>query len=436
MKKSIKSIMFTFICLIIIGLWYSPGPMATGHQIINPDSTKVLVIGTLHGNHETNKNYSYQDLLNILNTFHPDAICVEIPSDYFRKRSYLKEMMLAVIFGIENSIKVYPIDWWPSGDDRANRNEYVKTEEYKLKEKQYYELEKSNEIMQDFYKKYGSLDSLWNENKQDYQFFNGEEYNDYIKEMYSINMAVFGDGPMNLSYQTRNSKMLELINNVVAENKNKRIVILTGAEHKHYFDIELTKRTDLKLVKFKDILPLREEKPSKKITDFIEKNLARDYYDVTDFMENIDMMYQGALISLIHGPGMDHDPSIIPDTNIGQAKVILEEWKSEYPNSTYLQFEIAWVEFLEGNYKISAAILESIASRLDEIPESVQWFIKTFYYRNLGFCYDILGEREKAINCYNDGIDMCEKLGIKETYVKLTYKNYLTEPYKRKKRVM
>ncbi len=433
MKKSIKSILFLFIVLIVIGLMYCPMLGASGNQNINPDSTKVLVIGTIHGNHETNKNYSYQDLLNILTTFRPDAICVEIPPDYFRKRSYLKEMMLASILGIEHSINVYPIDWWPSEDNRVNRNEYVKTEEYKLKEKQYYELERSNEIMQNFYEKYGSLDSLWNENKQGYQFFNEEEYNDYIREMYAINIAVFGDGPMNLSYQTRNSKMLELINNAVAENKNKRIIVLTGAEHKHYFDIELSKRTDLKLVKFKDILPLREEKPSKNITDFIEKNLARDYYDVTESKENIDMMYQGALISLIHGLGMDHDPSIIPDTNIGQAKVILEEWKSDYPNSAYLQFEIAWVEFLEGNYKQSAAILESIAFRLDEIPESTQWFIKTFYFRNLGFCYDMIGEREKAINCYNDGIAMCKKLGTKEFYVKLTYKNYLAEPYKGKK---
>jgi hypothetical protein len=431
MKKSVKSILFAFIFIIVTGLVYSKGILASGHQITIPDSTKVLVIGTIHGNHESNKNYSYQDLLNILTTFQPDAICVEIPPNYFRKESYLKEMMMAAIYGIENSIKVYPIDWWPSGDDRAYISEYEKTEEYKLKEKQYCELEKSNEIMQSFYKKYGSLDSLWNENKLGYQFFNGEEYNDYIREMYKINVAVFGDGPMNLSYKTRNNKMLELINNAVTENKNKRIIVLTGAEHKHYFDIELTKRTDLKLIKLKDILPLREEEPGKNIKDFIEKNLARDYYEVTDSKDNIDMMYQGAIISLVHGPGMDHDPSIIPDSNIRQTKVILEEWKSDYPNSAYLQFEIAWVEFLDGNYKQSAATLEAIASRLDEIPESSQWFIKTFYYRNLGFCYDILGEREKAINSYKDGIAMCKKLGNKESYIKFTYKNYIEEPFKR-----
>jgi len=430
MKKPFKLIYIAFLSLVSAGVICGPSIFSFEQLEPKPDSTIVIVIGTIHGNHESNKNFSYQDLLNVLATFHPDAICVEIPPNYFRKESYLKEMMLASMYGIEHSLKVYPIDWWPSGDDRIKREEYMKTEEYKLKEKHYYELEKSNKIMQNFYKKYGSLDSLWGENKQSCQFFNGDEYNDYIREMYAINMAVFGDGPMNLSYQTRNSKMLELIINAVSENKNKRIAVLTGAEHKHFFDIELTKRNDIKLVKLKDILPIREEKPSKYISDFIEKNLARNYYDVTDPEKTIDMMYQGALISLIHGPGMDHNPSIIPDTNVEQAKVIIEDWKSEYPNSAYLQFELAWVEFLYGNYKQSIAILESIVSRLEEIPESTQWFIKTFYYRNLGFCYDLLGERDKAINCYNDGIAVCKILGINESYVKMTYGKYLEEPYK------
>ncbi len=79
------------------------------------EKTKVLVIGTIHGNHSTNPNYTYQDLLNVLDAFDPDAICVEIPPSYFRKRSYLKEMMLASIYGFENNKKVYPIDWWSTG---------------------------------------------------------------------------------------------------------------------------------------------------------------------------------------------------------------------------------------------------------------------------------------------------------------------------------
>ncbi|MEI7492256.1 MAG: DUF5694 domain-containing protein [Bacteroidota bacterium] len=424
----ISKIQTVFAGILIFGLFLS----SPGIAMQPADSTKVLVVATIHGNHESNKNYTYTDILKILSTFQPDAICVEIPESYFRKSSYLKEMMLATIYGTEHSAKVYPIDWWPPVDNRAARDKYVKTEEYKLKEKQYYELEKSNEIMQDFYKKYGSLDSVWNENKQGYQFFNGEEYNDYIREMYAINMAVFGDGPMNLSYQTRNSKMLELINIAVAENNNKRIIILTGAEHKHYFDIELAKRTDLKLLKLKDILPLREEKPSKNITDFIEKNLARNYYDVTD-KQAIDMMYDGALISLLHGEGMDDDPDIIPKENVRKAIPILHQWEAENPKSAYLEFNYAWVEFLQGNYKKSIVKLKAIENRLDEIPEGSQWFVKAFYFRNLGFCYDMLGMRGEAVQSYKAGVEMCKKLGTKDWYIKSVYKNYIEIPYEGKK---
>lgn len=59
--------------------------------------TRVLVVGTIHDGHNTNPNYSYRHLADILGTFRPDAICVEIPPSYFRKRSYLIEMMYASI---------------------------------------------------------------------------------------------------------------------------------------------------------------------------------------------------------------------------------------------------------------------------------------------------------------------------------------------------
>ena len=244
------------VAMIMSLVIHSSDILSTELPGVSSDPTQVLVIGTIHGNHETNPNYSYQDLLNILTTYKPDAICVEIRPEDFRKRSYPKEMMMATIFGIEKGIKVYPIDWWGSGDDRTKRAAYMNTPEYKEKEKKEEELETANKVMQEFTKKYGSLETLWNENKKGYEFFNGEDYNRYIQEMYKISMTVYGDGPMNLSYETRNGKMMELIKNAMSENTGKRIIILTGAEHKHYFDIALAKVSNAKLVNFKNILPL------------------------------------------------------------------------------------------------------------------------------------------------------------------------------------
>lgn len=392
------------------------------------EKTQVLVIGTIHGSHANNPNYSYQDLINILGTYNPDAICVEIPPSYFRKRSYLKEMMIASMYGIENKKEVYPIDWWSETDSRAELAEYKMTEDYKTKEEITDSLVESNMIMQNFIQKYGEMDNIWRENKMGYEFFNGKEYNDYIREMYTIVIDVYGDGCVNLYSEQRNAKMMDMINEAIMKNKGKRIIVFAGAEHKYYFDIALSKLNNVKLVEINDILPLKNTALSKDISKYIDENLARGYYDVSDSL-SIDMMYSGALISLIHGLGMDDDPTIIPVENIGKTKPIIAEWEAYNPQSITLLFEKIWIEFLEKDYQKAIEISESVsADKLNELTQE-QWFVKSYYWRNVGFCYDMIGEREKAINAYQQGVKNCKDLNLDESQIKYIYKNFEKEPY-------
>jgi len=391
--------------------------------------TQVLVVGTIHGGHTNNPNYSYQDFVNILGNYNPDVICVEIPPSYFRKQSYLTEMMLASIYGFDNNLKVYPIDWWGDTDARAEQKEYMQTDDYKIKEQIVDSLVNASAIMQNFDKKYGSLNQLWNENQMSYEFFNGKEYNDYIREMYSIAIDVYGDGCMNLYSEKRNAKMIEMINEAISENKGKRIIVFTGAEHKYYFDIALSKRNDLTLVDFKEILPLKETAFTNNISEFVEKNLARGYYDVSDDA-SIDVMYRGALVPLIHGLGMDDDPNIIPFENLIETQSIIAEWEELNPQSVRLQFEKSWIKFLEKDYLKAIEISESIIDRLDEIEE-MQWFFITFYWRNLGFCYDMTGQREKAINAYQKCRKVCEELELNNNFARSIYKDFEEKPYRR-----
>lgn len=395
------------------------------------NKTEILVVGTIHGSHKTNPNYTFKDIVNILGTYEPDVICVEIPPSFFRKRSYLYEMMIASMYGFENDKKVYPIDWWSKGD-RAEQKKYRKTEDYEIKEQKIEELVKADSIMQSFKAKYGGWSNVWKENNKSYNFYNGKECNDFVKQMYSISMSVYGDSFMNLHYESRNGKMLELIDSAIVENKGKRIIILTGCEHKHYFDLVLSKRKDIEVIEFESILPLIEIQASEDIKDFLERNIARGYYETTD-SSAFDTMYRGALIPLLHGMGMDDDPNIIPNENINKSKPIIEEWETYNPNSVYLQFEKGWIEFLEKDYEKAISTLTSISDRLDEIPKSGHWFVKTFYYRNLGFCYDLTGKREKAIQAYEKCKIVCKELDINENYAKNIYKNYDTKPYIREK---
>ena len=391
--------------------------------------TEVLVVGTIHEGHESNPNYSDQDLVNILGTYAPDAVCVEIPPSYFRKRSYLTEMMIASIYGLDHHLKVYPIDWWDtSSDARAQRREYMQTADYKRKEKTADSLVNANAVMQTFIKKYGSMDSIWKNNRMDYRFFNGKDYNDYIREMYTIAVDVYGDGCMNLHSEQRNARMMELINQAIAENRGKRVIVLTGAEHKYYFDIALSKQKGIKLVHLEDILPLKETSQTENMTAFIEKGLARGYYDAAD-SSAVDAMYGEALVPLIHGMGMDEDPTLIPAENIEKALPIVEEWEKRHPRSVSLQFEQSWIKFLQKDYSDAIGIAKRIAHRLNEIPKESQWFVKTFYWRNLGFCYDMVGQREQAVKAYRECKNTCKELNLNEHFAKGIYKNFENEPY-------
>lgn len=391
-------------------------------------NTQVLVVGTIHNNHSSNPNYSYQDLVNILGTYNPDAICVEIPESYFRKRSYLTEMTLASMYGFEGSKKVYPIDHWWKSTARQERAEYMKTEEYAANEEKHAELVAADSVMQDFNSKYGDWANVWKENNGSYEFYNGKECNNFVSQMYVNSMAVYGDSPVNLYYKSRNNKMMELIASALAENKDKRVVTLTGCEHKHYFDAALSEIEGVDVVEFESILPLQTIKESDNIKDFLDLGIASGYY-TSDDSSAIDMTYRTPLVPLLHGMGMDDDPSTISAESIDKAKVIIERWEEHSPNSVMLKFEKGWLEFLQEDYEKAAQTLGSISDRLDEVSESDQMFVTIFYHRNAGYCYDLSSQREKAILSYQKCKRACEEFEIDENYAKAVYKDYEEVPY-------
>lgn len=394
--------------------------------------TRVLVVGTIHDGHNTNPNYSYRHLADILGTFRPDAICVEIPPSYFRKRSYLIEMMYASIYGFDNGLKVYPIDWWSPGDARAERREYEKTDDYRKKEMKVDSLVEANEIMQQFRNKYGSMDSIWRQNTQDYRFFNGKDYNDYIREMYTILVDVFGDGCMNLYSEKRNAMMMDYINRAVDGHRGQRVIVFAGAEHKYYFDLALSEKADVALVTLDDILPLQPVQPTENMISLIEDGLAKGYYD-TDDVYSVDVLYANALTPVLHGSGMDQDPSIVPAENIERAKPILAEWASQKPSSVRLAFDRCWLKFLEKDFQGAISLAESVADRLDDVPSESAWFVKSFFWRNLGFCYDLTGQRAKAVEAYRKCKSVCEELKMNPDYAKSIYADFENEPYRDKR---
>ncbi|MGG6543997.1 UNVERIFIED_CONTAM: DUF5694 domain-containing protein [Prevotella sp. 15_C9] len=398
-------------------------------KLTNPSTeaqgqTMVLCIGTIHDQHKSNPNYSYKDLYNIIKTFHPDAICVEIRLSDFRKKPYLKEMTLGAIYGIKNGANVYPIDWWPQNNPRAERREYIKSDDYKIKQQRLDSLYRTDSLICAFEKRYGTLDNLFKDNDKSYLFINGKDYNTYVSRIYAGLITVFGDGCLNLYSEQRNAKMMNLIEDAVRANLGRRVIILTGAEHKYYFDKALSNRKEIHLVQLENLLPLENSPIDADINEYLVSGISDLYYT------NKEIMYWTALTPILHGPNMDTDPSIIKEESLRKAEKILKQWEENTNKSILLSFNLAWYYFLSKQYNEGIAVSRKVKKHLSEVPDELRKFIIPTFWRNLGFCYDAKGQRKKAVQSYRTGIQYCKDNGINKETIEYIFKNYEQVPFR------
>jgi hypothetical protein len=395
--------------------------------------TTALVVGTIHQRHGTNTNYTYADVVSILSTFDPDLICVEIRPKDFRKVPYLKEMMLAAVWGLSHGKAVEPIDWW---DDTQNvreiRDKLAKQPEYIEKGKEEKALYSRSPIVLGYEKKFGPSDkeNAWSKNLG-YSFWNGRDYNQFYAEVYRISTLVYGDSPFNLYYQTRNTRMMELIRKAIEDHHSRRAIILTGSEHKHFFDTEFSKDRAIELVGFESLLPLKKMPLEAAVLKFLDEDEDSPYYE-PGFPADIDDNFRNKLVPLVHGPDMDVFPETIPAANIEKASKVLSRWKTAKPESDGQTFESAWLDFLREDYGQASDKYLILTRRIEE--EKIQDpYIRFDSYLNLGRCYDLLGRRKDALDCYGRS----EKLIVGSNYERAKsyiFQNFKEVPYRRPKR--
>jgi len=231
----------------------------SGSFLMAKEKTEVLIVPTLHNSHISNSNYSYRTLLEITESYKPEVIGVEIRKSDFRKNYdlYEKEMIMLTSYGILKDISVYPIDWFRENVAKK-REEMLKKENIKEKEKIFNKKVSDSFIMQSFESKYGKYSELDNKN-YNYSFWGGKDFNIYMDEMYKIMISTFGNSPITLYHKSRNEKMLNKIKSIIKRNRGKKIAFYVGADHKHHLD------KHLKLNKGVDLKELGEYPPKKKI---------------------------------------------------------------------------------------------------------------------------------------------------------------------------
>ncbi len=357
---------------------------------------EILVVGTLHQRHASNPSYSYEDVARILDSYDADVVCVEIRPQDFRRKPYLREMELATIWALARHRPVYPIDSWPdSPNDREVRAKLEKTPEYQKKAAELAKLTAANPILTSMDKKYPDM---WRDSKLGYEFWNGKEYQTYTAEGYRLSMQVYGDNAMNLHYQSRNEEMVQLILAAVKQKPVRKVVVLTGAEHKHFFDRALQATENMSVVDFSSLLPLKAARPGRALREFLEEDNDLPYFE-PGYPSDLDRHFDLQLVGLLHGPDMDFHPETIPPVNIFKAEAVMSRWQSKFPGSYRLRVNLAWYAFLIGRYPEAIGLYEGSVKRFEkgEITETIQGVMA---YQGLGRSYDLTGDREKALGCY------------------------------------
>jgi tetratricopeptide (TPR) repeat protein len=134
---------------------------------------------------------------------------------------------------------------------------------------------------------------------------------------------------------------------------------------------------------------------------------------------------------LVHHFGMDFRPYEIPQKNVDSARFVLNSIDPEYRSLPEYHYEKGWLCFLEGDYKQAIAEMEKVLADSSRVPEDQKWQILSLAYRNMGFCYDMTGNRSDAIAMYNQGKETSGRYGsLPGKYIYALFDRWIEEPYK------
>lgn len=201
--------------------------------------TRIMILGTLHSIHKDNKYYNYNDIYSIIDKYNPDMIGLEIrKEDILQERKYLEKFypyeMIETKFKYINKSKVFGFDWLgDSINDKLIPNDYFTNLEVK-------KLEKILNTSNDYYKEKTILDII-DEIKfplvinHTAQECNNGKYDLLAEVQYTQLSILFKNTPfekMSHFYKKRNEEISNNIIKTINNNMGKRIIVLTGLDHR------------------------------------------------------------------------------------------------------------------------------------------------------------------------------------------------------------
>ena len=216
--------------------------------------TSVAVVSALHGGHNINPDYSYEDLYALIDSLNADIIGVEIrPEDIDSSVAYLSRSYPKEMYELRDrypSRKVIGFDWLgESIEGRPISEDYFQNLDI---------IRLSGELGNDsvFQLKLGRLDILA-ELKEEIALKGSiaeiHDGYDSLNRIYYREMAsLYKDSkyePVYDFYEDRDRNIGQNIIEVISENPGKKLVFIMGADHRsHAIDVILENFNDVELV--------------------------------------------------------------------------------------------------------------------------------------------------------------------------------------------
>lgn len=237
----------------------------------SPEPTEVLVLPSLHGAHEVNKNYTYEDLMQIIKAYNPEVIGVEIrPVDMKMNSDSLDVFYPVEMIRVRDSFpgKVKGID-------------HYNVETMKIPV--------SRKIFTDSTTELGRIRNLMSSMQQDSLFlsryeaagiskiqeaqkrialtysagdFLKGEYDSLTQRQYRLEDSLFRNTPYEAYTRFNDNRDLQITKNaleLVNTNPSKRVLILVGANHRNRLVDSLQSKDPKKIELISDLNFLKAE---------------------------------------------------------------------------------------------------------------------------------------------------------------------------------
>lgn len=228
------------------------------------NKNEVLVLGTIHSGHLTQKEYSIETLKKLIQEIRPDIILTEIPPDRFQEamKGFKRDDSISeprvmrfpeytdVIFPLTKTMnfEIIPTAGWtrPMAMERQRKLRDISRDSLRVTDWTAYR--NANKLSDSLMKVKG--------NRNDPYFIHTNTYDSIYNirlsvynQLFNVELGLGGWNNINIAHYWNIHKALEKY-----KNQKKRILITYGAGHKGWFLKELRLRDDIKLLEMKPFL--------------------------------------------------------------------------------------------------------------------------------------------------------------------------------------